>query len=133
MHPERVIIARVSAVVTAIVAIVIVVAAVVVATAVRAFGSLLLGHLFPNVQIIIISSDGRPRSRATIVEVVAIPIVLRLGRHLLVVLPLHASDARRPSNKSRDILLLDGVARCDSSGRDTPSTTDAGGPLDLDG
>jgi hypothetical protein len=133
MHPERVIIARVSAVVTAVVAIVIVVAAVVVATAVRAFGSLLLGHLFPNVQIIIISSDGRPRSRATIVEVVAIPIVLRLGRHLLVVLPLHASDARRPSNKSRDILLLDGVARCDSSGRDTPSTTDAGGPLDLDG
>jgi hypothetical protein len=133
MHPERVIIARVSAVVTAVVAIVIVVAVVVVATAVRAFGSLLLGHLFPNVQIIIISSDGRPRSRATIVEVVAIPIVLRLGRHLLVVLPLHASDARRPSNKSRDILLLDGVARCDSSGRDTPSTTDAGGPLDLDG
>jgi hypothetical protein len=29
-----------------------------------------------------------------IVGVVAIPIVLRLVRHLLVVLPLHATDAR---------------------------------------
>jgi hypothetical protein len=129
MHPERVVIARVSAVV----AITIVVAAVVVAAAVRAFRSLLLGHLFPNVQIIIISSDGRPRARATIVGVVTIPIVLRLRRHLLVVLPLHASDECRPSNGGRDLLLFDGVARCDSSGRDTPSATDAGGPLDLDG
>jgi hypothetical protein len=43
MHPERVVIARVSAVV----AITIVVAAAVVAAAVGAFGSLLLGHLFP--------------------------------------------------------------------------------------
>jgi hypothetical protein len=68
-----------------------------------------------------------------IVGVVAIPIVLRFGRHLLVVLPLHASDARRPSNGSRDVLLLDGVARCVSSGRDTHSATDAGGPLDLYG
>jgi hypothetical protein len=34
---------------------------------------------------------------------------------------------------SRDLILLDGVARCDSSGRDTPSATDAGGPLDLHG
>jgi hypothetical protein len=50
----------------------------------------------------------------------------------LVVLPLHASDARRPSNGSRDLLLFDGVARGDSSGRDTPSATDARGPLDLD-
>jgi hypothetical protein len=132
MHPERVVIARVSAVVAAVVTI-IVVAAVVVAAAVGAFGSLLLGHLFPNVQIIIISSVGRSRARATIVGVVAIPIVLRLGRHLLVVLPLHASDARRPSNGSRDVLLFDGVARSDSSGRDTPSATVAGGPLDLDG
>jgi hypothetical protein len=41
MHPERVVIARVSVVV----AIIIVVAAVVVAAAVGAFGSLLLGHL----------------------------------------------------------------------------------------
>jgi hypothetical protein len=42
-------------------------------------------------------------------------------------------DARRPSNESRDLLLLDEVARCDCSGWDTPSATDAGGPLDLDG
>jgi hypothetical protein len=68
-----------------------------------------------------------------IVGVVATPIVLRLGRYILVVLPLHALDAHRPSNGRRDLLLLDGVARCDSSGRDTPSATDAGGPLDLDG
>jgi hypothetical protein len=140
MHPERVVIARVSVVVGGIIAIIIVVAAVVVAAAVvvvaatvGAFGSLLFGHLFPNVQIIIISSGGRPRARATIVGIVAIPIVLRLGRNLLVVLPLHASDARRPSNGSRDLLLFDEVARCDSSGRDTPSATDVGSPLDLDG
>jgi hypothetical protein len=68
-----------------------------------------------------------------IVREVAIPVVFRLRQHLLVVFPFHASDARRPSNESRDILLFDGVARCDSSGRDTPSATDAGGPLDLDG
>jgi hypothetical protein len=133
MHPERVIVARVSVVVVVVVAITIVVAAVVVATAVGAFGSLLLGNLFANVQIIIISSGGRPLARATNVGVIAIPIVLRFGRHLLVILPLHATDARRPSNGSRDLLLLDGVERCDSSGWDTPSTTDAGGPLDLDG
>jgi hypothetical protein len=42
MHPKRVVIAMVSAVVVAAV----VVAAVVVAAAVRAFKSLLLGHLF---------------------------------------------------------------------------------------
>jgi hypothetical protein len=58
---------------------------------------------------------------------------LRSSELSLVVLPLHASDARRPSNGSRDFLLFDGVARCDSSGRDTPFATDAGGPLDLDG
>jgi hypothetical protein len=130
MHPERVVIARVSTAVAAVVAIFIVVV-VVVATAVGAFGSLLLGHLFSNVQIIIISSGGRPRARATIVGIVAIPMVLSLGRHLLVILPLHVSDARRPSNGSRDVLLFDGVARCDSSGRDTPSAMNAGGPLDL--
>jgi hypothetical protein len=45
MHPEKVIIARVSVVVVAAVVIAIV-AAVVVATAVGAFGSLFLGHLF---------------------------------------------------------------------------------------
>jgi hypothetical protein len=60
MHPERVVITRVSAVVVAAVTIIVVVAAVVVAAAVGAFGSLLLGHLFPNVQIIVISSGGRP-------------------------------------------------------------------------
>jgi hypothetical protein len=139
MHPERVVIARVSAVVAitiviaAVVAITIVITTVVVAAVVGVFGSLLLGHLFPNVKIVIISSGGRSRARATIVGVIATPIVLRLGRHLLVVLPLHASDACRPSNGSRDLLLFDGVVRCDSSGRDTPSATDAGDPLDLDG
>jgi hypothetical protein len=60
MHPERVVIARVSAIVVAVVAITVVVAAAVVATAVGAFRSLLLGHLFPNIQIIIISFGGRP-------------------------------------------------------------------------
>jgi hypothetical protein len=133
MHPERVIIVRVSAIVVAVVTVTVVVAAVIIATAIGAFGSLLLGHFFPNVKIVIISSGGRPRARATIVGVIAIPIVLRLGKHLLVILPLHASDARRPSNGSRNLLLIDGVARCNSSGRDTPSATDAGGPLDLDG
>jgi hypothetical protein len=57
MHPERVVIARVSAVI-----------AVIVAAAVGAFRSLLLGHLFPIVQVIIISSGGHPRARATIIE-----------------------------------------------------------------
>jgi hypothetical protein len=42
-------------------------------------------------------------------------------------------DVRQPSNGCRDLLSFDGVVRCDSSGWDTPSTTDAGGPLDLDG
>jgi hypothetical protein len=79
MHPERVVIARVSSVVAAVVAITIVIAAIVIAATVGAFRSLLLEHLFPNVKIIIISSGGRPRAQATIVGVVAIPIVLRLG------------------------------------------------------
>jgi uncharacterized membrane protein len=59
MYPVRVVIARVSAVVAAVIAITIDVAAVVVATAVGAFGSILLGHLIPNVKIVIISSGGR--------------------------------------------------------------------------
>jgi hypothetical protein len=75
MHPERVVIDRVSAVV----AITVVVVAVVVAAAVGAFESLLLGHLVPNVKIVIISSGGHPRARATIVGVVAIPIKQRAG------------------------------------------------------
>jgi hypothetical protein len=134
MQSERVVIAIVSAIITAVVVTSIVVAVVaVVAAAVGAFGSPLLGLLILNVKIIIISSGGRPRARAAIVGVVATPIVLRLGRCLLVVFPLHATDACQPSNERRDVLLLGGVARCDSSGRDTPSATDAGGPLDLDG
>jgi hypothetical protein len=131
MHPERVIIARVSTVVVAVVAIIVV--AVVVAAAVGAFRSLLLGHLFPIVQVIVFPSGGWPRARATIIGIVSSPIVFRLGRHLLVILPLHASDARRPSNRSRHLLLLDGVARCECSSRDTPSAMDASGPLDLHG
>jgi hypothetical protein len=55
MHPERVVIARVSDVVAAVIAII-----VVIANTVGAFGSLLLGNFFPNLQIIIISSGGRP-------------------------------------------------------------------------
>jgi hypothetical protein len=146
MQPERVVIAGVSSVITAVVtttvviaavvavvATTIVVAAVVIAAAVGAFGSLLLGHLIPNVKIVIISSGGGPRARSTIVGVVATPIVLRLERHLLVVLPIHALYVCRPSNGRRDLLSFDGVARCNSFGRDTPSAMDAGGPLDLDG
>jgi hypothetical protein len=72
-HPERVVIARVSAILAAIVAIIVVAVVVAVTAAVGAFGSLLLGHLFPNVKIVIISSGGRPRARATIVGVIAIP------------------------------------------------------------
>jgi hypothetical protein len=49
MHPERVVIARVSAVVVAVIAITVVVVVIIVVAAVWAFGSLLLGHLFPNV------------------------------------------------------------------------------------
>jgi hypothetical protein len=71
MQTKRVVIARVSTVI-------VVVAAVVVAATIGAFGSLLLGHLFPIIQIIIISSGGRPRARATIIRIVA-PIVFRLG------------------------------------------------------
>jgi hypothetical protein len=56
MHLERIVIARVSVVVTAI----IVAVAVVVAAVVGAFGSLLLGHLFTIVQIIVFLSGGRP-------------------------------------------------------------------------
>jgi hypothetical protein len=97
MHPERVVIARVSAVVTAVVAIITIVAVVVVAAAVGAFESLLLGHLFPLVQVIVSPSGGRPRARAMIVGIVASPIVLRLGRHLLVIflfMPRMRADLR---------------------------------------
>jgi hypothetical protein len=140
MQSEWVVIAIVSTVVAAIVATTIVVAAVVaaivaavIAATVGAFRRLLLGHLIPNVEVVMISSRGRPRARATIVGVVSTPVILRLGGHLLVVFALHALDACRPWNGRRDLLSFDGVARCNSSGRDTPSATDAGGPLDLDG
>jgi hypothetical protein len=78
MQSEWVVIAIGSIVVTAVVATTIVVTAVITAV-VGAFGSLLLGHLIPNVEVVIISSGGRPRARATIVGVVAIPTILRLG------------------------------------------------------
>jgi hypothetical protein len=132
MQSEGVFIAIFSTVVATVVAAAIVVATFVaiVAVAVAALGSPLFGLLIPNVEVVIISSGGRPRARATIVGVVATPIILRLGRRLLVVFALHALDACRPSNGRRDLLSFDGVARCKSSGRDTPSATDVGGPLD---
>jgi hypothetical protein len=76
MHPERVVIARVSTVVTIVAAII---TAVVVAAAFRAFRSLLLGQLFPIIQVIVFPSGGRPRVRATIIGIVTPLIVFRLG------------------------------------------------------
>jgi hypothetical protein len=78
MHPKRVVINRVSVVIAAVVAIIVVAiivvaVIVVVGAAVGAFGSLLLGKLFPILQIIVISSDGHPRARATIIGIVATP------------------------------------------------------------
>jgi hypothetical protein len=70
MQSEWVIIAIVSTIVATVVATTIVVAAV-VAAAVGAFRSLLFRHLIPNVEVVITSSGGRPRTRATIVGVVA--------------------------------------------------------------
>jgi hypothetical protein len=61
MHPERVNIAKIVAVIIAVVVIATVVG---VTTAVRAFGSLLLGHLFPIVEVIVLPSSSRPRARA---------------------------------------------------------------------
>jgi hypothetical protein len=70
MQSEGVFIAIVSTVVIAIVATSIVVAALVaiVTVTVGAFGSALFGLLIPNVEVVIISSGGRPRARATIVS-----------------------------------------------------------------
>jgi hypothetical protein len=128
MQSEGVVVAIVSTIVTAVVATTIVVAFVaIVAVAVGAFVRPFLGLFIP---IVIISSGGRPRARATIVGVVATPIIVRLWRRLLVVFALDALDACRPSNRCRDLLSFDRVARCKSSGRDTPSATDACGPLD---
>jgi hypothetical protein len=71
MHPERVDIARVVGVVAAVVVAAVVVAAVVgVTTTVRAFGSLLLGHLFPIVEFIVLPFGGRPRAQATVIGIV---------------------------------------------------------------
>jgi hypothetical protein len=77
MQSEGVVIAIISTIVTAIVATTIVIAAFVaiVTVVVGAFGSPFLGLLIP---IVIISSGGCPRARATIVGVVATPIILRL-------------------------------------------------------
>jgi hypothetical protein len=128
MQSEGVVVAIISTIVTAVVATSIIVAfVVIVAVAVGAFGSPFLGLLIP---IVIISSGGLPRARATIVGVVATPIILRLWRRFLVVFAFDALDACRPSNGRRDLLSFDGVARCKSSGRDTPSATNACGPLD---
>jgi hypothetical protein len=120
------------AIVSTVVATSIVVAALVaiVTVTIGALGSPLFGLLIPNVEVVIISFGGHPRARAAIVGVDATPIILRLGRCLLVAFALHALDACRPSNGHRDLLSFDGVARRKSSGRDTPSATDAGGPLD---
>jgi hypothetical protein len=63
MQSEGVVIVIISTIITAVVVTTIVVAAFVAAAvtaAVRAFGSLLLGHLIPNVEVVIISSGGRP-------------------------------------------------------------------------
>jgi hypothetical protein len=77
MQSEGVVVAIISTIILAVVATTIVVAAfivaAIVAAAVGAFGSPLLGLLIPNVEVVIISSGGRPRARATIVGVVATP------------------------------------------------------------
>jgi hypothetical protein len=70
MQSEGVVVAIISTIVVAVVATTIVVAVVAV---VGAFGSPLLGLLIPNVEVVIISSGGRPRARATIVGGVATP------------------------------------------------------------
>jgi hypothetical protein len=94
MQSEGVVVAIISTIVSAVVVTSIIAAIVaIVAAAVGAFGSPLLGRLIPNVEVIIISSGGRPLARATIVGVIATPIILRFGRHLLVVFALHALDA----------------------------------------
>jgi hypothetical protein len=76
MQSEGVVVAIISTIVTTVVATSIAVAfTAVVAVAVGAFGSPFLGLLIP---IIIISTGRRPRARAMIIGVVAIPIILRL-------------------------------------------------------
>jgi hypothetical protein len=66
MHPARVDIARVVAVVSTVV-----VAAVIgVTAAVRAFGSHLFGHLFPIVEVIVLASGGCPRAQAKVIGIV---------------------------------------------------------------
>jgi hypothetical protein len=59
MQSKGVVIAIVSTVAAAVVATTIVIAAV-VAAAIGAFRSLLLGHLIPNVEVVIISSGSCP-------------------------------------------------------------------------
>jgi hypothetical protein len=81
MQSEGVVVAIISTIVPTVVATTIVVAivGVVVVAAVGAFGSPLLGLLILNVEVVIISSGGRPRAQASIVGVVTTPIILRLG------------------------------------------------------
>jgi hypothetical protein len=76
MQSEGVFISIVSTVVATVVATSIVVASLVaiVTVVVGAFGSPLIGLLIPNVEVVIISSGGRPRARAAIVGVVATPV-----------------------------------------------------------
>jgi hypothetical protein len=52
MHPKRVVITRVVAIITVIV--------IGVTTAIRTFGSILLWHLFPIVEVVVLPSSGRP-------------------------------------------------------------------------
>jgi hypothetical protein len=71
MHPKRVVIARFVTVITA--------AVVGITAAVRAFGSLLLGHLFPIVEVVILPSGGRARARAMVIGVVTPSVIFWLG------------------------------------------------------
>jgi hypothetical protein len=52
MHPKRVVITRVVAIITVIV--------IGVTTAIRTFGSILLWHLFPIVEVVVLPFSGRP-------------------------------------------------------------------------
>jgi hypothetical protein len=71
MQSEGVFIAIVSTVITTSIVVAALIA--IVTIAVGAFGSPLFRLLIPNVEVVIISSGGRPRARATIVGVVTTP------------------------------------------------------------
>jgi hypothetical protein len=103
MHPDRVHIAGVIAV-TVVVGI---------SAIVRTYGSLLLGDLFLIEEVVVLPSGGRLQAQAAVIGVVTPPVIFWLGRHLIVVFPLHASNALQSTDRGRDSLLLDMVARCD--------------------